>query len=63
MNCVIVDDDELSRSILEDLINDTDGYSLVVVVNLASRHLKYYRKNPWIYCSLILKCQRWMEWS
>ena len=29
MRCIIVDDDELSRNVLEDLVNDTDGLELV----------------------------------
>lgn len=29
MRCIIVDDDELSRSILEDLVNDTDELDLI----------------------------------
>ena len=29
MRCLIVDDDELSRSVLEDLVKDTDSLELI----------------------------------
>jgi len=46
MNCVIVDDDELSRSILEDLINDTDGYSLVCSCESGVEAFKILQEEP-----------------
>ena len=46
MNCVIVDDDELSRSILEDLINDTDGYSLVCSCETGVDAFKVLQEEP-----------------
>ncbi len=46
MNCVIVDDDELSRSILEDLIRDTDGYSLVASCETGVEAFKVLQEEP-----------------
>jgi DNA-binding LytR/AlgR family response regulator len=46
MNCVIVDDDELSRSVLEDLINDTDGFSLVASCETGVEAFKIVQEEP-----------------
>jgi len=46
MNCVIVDDDELSRSVLEDLINDTDGFSLVASCESGMDAYKTLQEEP-----------------
>ena len=46
MNCVIVDDDELSRSVLEDLINDTDGFSLVASCESGVDAFKILQEEP-----------------
>lgn len=46
MNCVIVDDDELSRSVLEDLINDMDGYSLVASCESGVDAFKILQEEP-----------------
>jgi len=46
MNCVIVDDDELSRSVLEDLINDTDGFSLVASCETGMEAFKIVQEEP-----------------
>ena len=46
MNCVIVYDDELSRSVLEDLINDTDGFSLVASCESGVDAFKILQEEP-----------------
>lgn len=46
MNCLIVDDDELSRSVLEDLIQDTDGYSLVASCDSGVAAFKVLQEEP-----------------
>ena len=46
MNCVIVDDDELSRSVLEDFINDTDGFSLVASCESGVDAFKILQEEP-----------------
>jgi DNA-binding LytR/AlgR family response regulator len=46
MNCVIVDDDELSRSVLEDLINDTEGFSLVASCETGVDAFKILQEEP-----------------
>jgi len=46
MNCLIVDDDELSRSVLEDLIQDTDGYSLVASCESGVEAFKLLKEEP-----------------
>lgn len=46
MNCIIVDDDELSRSILEDLIKDTEGFSLIASCESGVEAYKLLQEEP-----------------
>ena len=46
MNCIIVDDDELSRSILEDLVQDTEGYTLVASCESGVEAFKLIQEEP-----------------
>lgn len=46
MNCLVVDDDQLSRSVLEDLINDTDGYTVVASCESGVEAFKVLQEEP-----------------
>ena len=45
MNCIIVDDDELSRSIVEDLVKETDSLNLLKSCEKRRRSLQCGERN------------------
>lgn len=46
MNCIIVDDDELSRSVIEDMVNETDFLNLVQSCDNAVDAYNILREEP-----------------